>query len=165
MVEGVELDVCNGGCAGVWFDQFELKKLDETHECDPHSISSLQVSNHQMAPSEHKMKCPKCPDITMRRYFFGAKRKVEIDECAACAGIWLDAHELVHIHQHYDSDEEKQKAFDELFSKEFGQQMEALKKNQEDNQKFINDMTHSLRYITPSYYFKKAKDFFKDFED
>ena len=28
----VTVDVCEGGCGGVWFDWFEFKKVDEPHE-------------------------------------------------------------------------------------------------------------------------------------
>ena len=31
-VHGVDLDICDGGCGGVWFDAFELTKFDECHE-------------------------------------------------------------------------------------------------------------------------------------
>ena len=28
LVRGVTVDVCRDGCAGIWFDNFELKKFD-----------------------------------------------------------------------------------------------------------------------------------------
>ena len=28
----VTVDVCKGGCGGMWFDNYELKKFDEPHE-------------------------------------------------------------------------------------------------------------------------------------
>ena len=30
--EGVTVDVCAGGCGGIWFDWFELARVDEAHE-------------------------------------------------------------------------------------------------------------------------------------
>ena len=30
--EGVTVDVCAGGCGGIWFDWFELARVDEVHE-------------------------------------------------------------------------------------------------------------------------------------
>ena len=27
-VGGVTVDICNGGCGGLWFDNFEFKKFD-----------------------------------------------------------------------------------------------------------------------------------------
>ena len=27
--EGMTLDVCYGGCGGIWFDAFELQRVDE----------------------------------------------------------------------------------------------------------------------------------------
>ena len=26
------VDVCQGGCGGIWFDAFELQRMDEAHE-------------------------------------------------------------------------------------------------------------------------------------
>ena len=31
-VEGITVDVCKQGCGGIWFDRFELQKVDEMHE-------------------------------------------------------------------------------------------------------------------------------------
>jgi hypothetical protein len=31
-VEGISLDVCRGGCGGIWFDRYELMKVDESRE-------------------------------------------------------------------------------------------------------------------------------------
>ena len=31
-VKGIQVDVCEGGCGGIWFDWLELKKVDEQHE-------------------------------------------------------------------------------------------------------------------------------------
>ena len=31
-IETITLDVCEGGCGGIWFDNFELEKVDEPHE-------------------------------------------------------------------------------------------------------------------------------------
>ena len=31
-VGGITVDVCAGGCGGIWFDRYELMKVDESHE-------------------------------------------------------------------------------------------------------------------------------------
>jgi len=31
-VGSVEVDVCQGGCGGIWFDAFELQRVDEEEE-------------------------------------------------------------------------------------------------------------------------------------
>ena len=32
LVQDITLDVCEDGCGGIWFDWFELKRVDEPHE-------------------------------------------------------------------------------------------------------------------------------------
>ncbi len=32
-VDPITLDVCQGGCGGIWFDNFELQKVDECPAC------------------------------------------------------------------------------------------------------------------------------------
>ena len=39
-VGGVKLDVCKDGCAGIWFNAFELKKFDEPNEF---AVGQVQV--------------------------------------------------------------------------------------------------------------------------
>jgi Zn-finger nucleic acid-binding protein len=35
--------------------------------------------------------------MKLKRHFFSAKRKVEVDQCPNCGGYWLDAGELAAI--------------------------------------------------------------------
>ena len=44
-----------------------------------------------------KRECPRCAGIKLKRHFFSAKRRVEVDECPNCGGYWLDAGELAQI--------------------------------------------------------------------
>lgn len=92
----IQIDVCEGGCGGVWFDNFELRKVDE--------VGADQIRNVQRDPSlrvdqERKRRCPKCPHQVMMRRYFSRLRRTLIDECPSCAGIWLDAGEFDAIMQ------------------------------------------------------------------
>ena len=44
-----------------------------------------------------KRECPRCEGFKLKRHFFSAKRRVEVDECPNCGGYWLDAGELAQI--------------------------------------------------------------------
>jgi Zn-finger nucleic acid-binding protein len=44
-----------------------------------------------------KRDCPKCDGVKLKRHYFSAKKKVEVDQCPGCAGYWLDAGELEKI--------------------------------------------------------------------
>lgn len=93
-VGDVKVDVCKGGCGGVWFDQFELKKFDEPHKSAGAELLDVERSQGTAIDRTKKLNCPRCGDFKMLRHFFSVKHEVEVDECPNCAGYWLDAGEL-----------------------------------------------------------------------
>jgi len=119
-VKDVTVDVCKGGCGGIWFDNFELKKFDEPHESAGHALLGIERDPNVHVQYGSKRHCPKCPDMVMMRHFFSAKRQVEIDECPACAGIWLDYGELGQIRSEYASEEEREQAAEAYFQEVLG---------------------------------------------
>jgi Zn-finger nucleic acid-binding protein len=97
-LDDITLDVCQGGCGGIWFDNFELKKLED----DPNAqVGALDIRTNPAIHIDHqrKRKCPKCDGVWLRRHYYSPRRKVEVDSCGSCAGYWLDALELVQISQ------------------------------------------------------------------
>ena len=95
----ITVDVCAGGCGGIWFDAFELQKMDETREPVPPDLLKLHKEANVHTDPTAKRRCPKCEGIVMSRHFFSAAKKVEVDSCPNCGGYWLDAGELAAIRQ------------------------------------------------------------------
>jgi len=90
------VDVCQGGCGGIWFDAFELQRVDE--ESEPgEPLLHIQRDPQVVVDATRKRECPRCAGIKLHRHFFSAKRRVEVDQCPNCAGYWLDAGELAQI--------------------------------------------------------------------
>src|SRR6266581_4539115 len=96
-VGAVVVDACQGGCGGVWFDAFELQKVDEESEETGERLLEIQRDERVVVDLARKRECPCCAGIKLKRHFFSAKRRVEVDECPNCAGYWLDAGELAQI--------------------------------------------------------------------
>jgi len=95
---GVMVDVCKEGCKGMWFDWNELSKLDEDNEGVGEALrEALEYprSNDEYRP---RLNCPKC-GIPMQAHKYKAVWEVNIDECYACGGIFLDSGELKVIRQ------------------------------------------------------------------
>ncbi len=90
-VGAVDVDVCDGGCGGVWFDNFELRKVNEV---GGETIRSVPRDLTLRVDLESKRACPRCSDQWMLRRFYSRLRRTQIDECPNCAGIWLDAGEF-----------------------------------------------------------------------
>ena len=92
-VADVTVDVCKGGCGGIWFDNLELKKFDAPHESAGQALLNVERDETVQVDRTKRLKCPKCDDIVMMRHFFSVKKDVEVDECPGCGGFWLDAGE------------------------------------------------------------------------
>ena len=84
---GEEVEMCPV-CGGLWCDANELARLVGTADDLPAS-ENLRVDGMR-AP------CPACPE-SMTRRFYSQSRRVMVDRCPACRGIWLDENELSDI--------------------------------------------------------------------
>ena|SRR5437660_11035349 len=96
-VGNVTVDVCQGGCGGIWFDAFELQRVDEEQEAAGEAMLHIRQDPKIQVDSTRKRSCPKCEGIKLKRHYFSAKRRIEVDECPNCGGYWLDAGELAQI--------------------------------------------------------------------
>lgn len=107
-LSGVTVDVCEGGCGGIWFDKHELSAFDEPAErADP--LLAVHRDEH-VVTDETKHRCPRCERLVMQRHFFSTRFEVEVDECPGCGGLWLDHGELVRIRGQFDTAEDRQAA-------------------------------------------------------
>ena len=93
-VGSLVVDVCQGGCGGIWFDAFELQKVDEESERAGEPLLHIRRNERLSVDQTRKRECPRCAGVKLHRHFFSAKRRVEVDQCPNCAGYWLDAGEL-----------------------------------------------------------------------
>ena len=98
-VGAVKVDVCHGGCAGIWFDAFELQRLDEAHEVAGEHLVNILRDPQLQVDQVRKRECPRCTGIKLKRQFFSPKIRLEVDHCPNCGGYWLDAGELEKIRQ------------------------------------------------------------------
>ena len=157
-VSGVAVDVCQGGCGGIWFDNFELKKFDEPHESAGEELLDIERDEGIALDHTKTLKCPKCEDIIMTRHFFSVKKQVKVDECPGCGSFWLNAGELGRIRSLFNTEEEKNKAAEEYFSEVFGSQLVAIKDANEAKLKKAQKVSNIFRFICPSYYVPAKQD-------
>jgi Zn-finger nucleic acid-binding protein len=128
-IAGVAVDVCQDGCAGIWFDQGELGSFDEASEDAGRILLELTSRPSISADTSRRYRCPKCPDSVLMRRFFSANRAVTVDECPTCAGIWLDSGELQRIRAEYDSEDARKRAAQLCFEQiVVGDRMELMRK-------------------------------------
>jgi hypothetical protein len=60
-----------------------------------HTIWNVPITNVKVTDPRL---CPRCPDLVLERKWFSDSKQVEIDQCARCGGIWLDAGEFSRIY-------------------------------------------------------------------
>jgi len=158
VVGDVVVDVCQGGCGGIWFDNWELKKFDEPHEHLGEQLLDIDIAPNIKVDYSKRRQCPKCAGVTMMRHFFSVKREVEVDECAACAGIWLDAGELKRIRSEFNTEEERRQAAQEYFEEIFGKELDRMRRESQEKLERARRIAHIFRFICPSYYIPGKQD-------
>src|SRR3954471_22719211 len=86
--DGVRVDVCAGGGGGIWFDWFELARVDEADESAGEKFLGVQRVPAPQVALNKRIRCPRDQEIMMR-HFHSVKRGALVDECPRCAGFWL----------------------------------------------------------------------------
>lgn len=109
---GLFVDVCATGCRGLWFDHFELQRLDERHEHPDSPVLKLSSEEAKAgtAASGARRVCPRCDEVALFSHFFSVKRKIQIESCPQCGGHWLDPGELQLIREEFQSTEAREEA-------------------------------------------------------
>lgn len=87
---GVTVDVCHHGCGGIWFDAFELKKVQAATQTQKEVLLTVPRSPTASVDYTAKRMCPRCITQPMIRRYYNRERTTQIDECPACGGHWLD---------------------------------------------------------------------------
>jgi len=148
-LDGLELDVCRDGCLGVWFDAFELEKVDERGEGGGAALLDLQPALERESDKSARHACPRDGTVLMR-HWFSALREVEVDTCPRCAGVWLDAGELARVRQGQAA--ERTEALDAVFDERFGEALAMMRAEGEAQRDRARAVARALRWICPSYW-------------
>jgi hypothetical protein len=155
----LQVDVCAGGCGGIWFDHFELKKVDEPSESAGETLLDVERDPALSVDMEARRDCPRCNDGTvMMRHYTSVKRRVTMDECPQCAGVWLDAGELRDIRSEFPSEEARHAAADAYFSELFDGPLAVEHAKSEADRARAQRFARAFRFICPSYYIRGKQD-------
>jgi Zn-finger nucleic acid-binding protein len=150
---GVAVDACAGGCGGVWFDHFELRKLDEPTESAGEALLDVPRDAAIHVDPSKRYLCPKCTDgVVMMRHFWSVKRAVTIDECPECGGVFLDAGELRSIRSEFPSEAAKEAAADAYFAEVVDPLLDRQRAEDQAELARAQRFAHAFRFICPSAY-------------
>lgn len=149
----IAVDVCVTGCAGIWLDNHELEKVDEQSEAAGAALLEIPGDPSLAVDLGRRRSCPKCgPEMVMMRHFESIARKVAVDECPSCGGIWLDAGELNVIRSEFPSAEARHDAARKAFAEMFDKQLAAEHAKSEAELERAGKVARALRFICPSTY-------------
>jgi len=148
----IVVDVCENGCGGIWFDNYEIQKVDEKHEAAGEELLNIARDPNVKVDHSQKRSCPKCPDQPMMQHFFSIKREVEVDECPACGGIWLDYGELGQMRDQYENEAERKEAASAYFHEVFGGEFDRMRQENKQKLQSTGKIARVFRFICPSYY-------------
>jgi len=148
----ITVDVCKNGCGGLWFDNYELKRVDERHEVAGEALLQFEKNPGVSVDYTKKRPCPKCNGVTMMKHFMSIKRDVEVDECGNCGGFWLDAGELGQIRNQFKTEADRTKAAEGFFDDAFGEELEKMLEESQEKADRAGSIAKMFRFLLPSYY-------------
>ncbi len=151
-VQDINVDVCQGGCGGVWFDQFELKKVDEPQEALGEELMHVERDPEVKLHNEGKRYCPRCEGMPMLKHFASVKRQVQVDECPNCAGYFLEHGELNGIRDLFQNDDERRQEAEALFADLFDEGLQDLAAENEQKLEGVQGVARMFRFLLPSYW-------------
>ncbi len=154
----VTIDACKDGCGGLWFDQLELRRVDEPSETTGEVLLDINRKEGVQIDQGPRRKCPKCNSVPMMRHFFSVKREVQVDECPQCGGYWLDLGELATIRSQYASEEERSQAAARVFDDVFGKELREMAGESAEKLEKARKIAGMLRFLCPSFYVPGKQD-------
>lgn len=100
--QNIYIDVCEK-CGGIYFDNRELEKYDESFENSSEIIDFLNGKELINVDSAQVRVCPVC-GTNMVKNFTSFNKEIEIDVCYSCGGKFLDNGELQKIREQNNQD-------------------------------------------------------------
>ena len=147
----VKVQACKGGCGGLWFDEWTLRKVDQPDQSAGESLLNIPQNASLKVDQSQRRKCPR-DSVVMMRHFWSVKRDVVVDECPKCEGIFLDPGELAAIRADYKSDAERHKAAEAYYSEMFDQQLAGMLRQDKAKLESARRVARIFKFLCPSYY-------------
>ena len=95
---GINIDICLNSCGGIFFDNRELEKFDESHENAETIFSAIEGKTFQKVDKTKTRICPIC-HVPMVKQGAVGNNNIEIDVCNSCGGKFLDNGELQRVRE------------------------------------------------------------------
>jgi hypothetical protein len=146
---GVNVDLCKDGCKGIWFDWFELSKLDEKNEGVGNALQEALYYPRVNDENRPQVNCPRC-GIPMHMHRYRSSKEINVDECYDCGAFFLDSGELKVIRGTFMTEQEQEEYTQKLLAEipSYQQAQEDLEKRKLRTQA----IRRYTRFLRLSYY-------------
>lgn len=153
-VTGVKAHACAGSCGGLWFERSEVKKLK-----DRNAAAGTELLHVERAEGVHTFRdiqhpCPRCLHTLLYRHCFSKSFFYEVDQCAKCAGFWLDAGVLAGLSLKSPTESDLQTARD-YFKSLFEKSLKPENLTHPDAHEAAKIIVRLFRFLTPQPLFPK----------
>lgn len=106
------IDICLDGCGGIFLDNREIKKLDESTDDINPIIEAVKNKEFEKVDESAKRICPACGHLMVKNNA-SHLANVQIDECYNCGGKFFDKDELVKFRNEFKTEKDRINAFNE----------------------------------------------------
>lgn len=130
----VNIDICADGCGGIWFDNREMKLFDEQVESIDEILAAIDGKTFEKVDQTNYRSCPSC-GARMAKNYTSPKKNIQIDECYACGGKFLDNSELQAMRAEYETEADRSKDMIEYTYQTVGVKIEALREESAELEK------------------------------
>jgi len=147
---GVTVDVCDGGCGGLWLDKRELDHFDEPHESAGEALLAVHRGAGVTVDLDRRPTCPHCEGIVLMRHFFSPRFELEVDACPSCGGFWLDHGELGRIREQFDDDEQRREATERFLAENLAPHLDRMRTESSAQEHKARRIANLFRFFCPS---------------
>ena len=147
-VTGIKVHACEGSCGGLWFEKNEIKKLVDRNPAAGAELLYVEraAGVHTFRDIQHP--CPHCKHTLLYRHCFNRKFYYEVDQCAKCAGFWLDAGALALLSSDTPSESDLQTA-EAYFKNLFEENLKSEILTHPDAHEASQIIAQLFRFLTP----------------
>lgn len=143
------MDVCRDGCAGIWLDRWELRKVDGGQNSEGECLLALPPRS-RLAPERVEQRfCPR--DLApLRRHYVCDEFGLEVNSCVVCAGLWIEPGELGRIYQSRDSGDEATRDVCRALERSLGPALESMRCASDRARVRAEQIDRALRWLLPT---------------
>lgn len=158
-LNGVEVDYCEEGCKGIWFDEGELQKVRQSEKSGIYAeqTGSFKEKSKDDSIKEADRTCPKCGESAkLNRYNWDLKSDIFLDTCPQCKGVWLDFGELEGMSKYLEGSSNKSEQEMEVLKEKLAliraETMDKFEEDKDENARKVVDwdiwlFDDAIRYI------------------